>query len=264
MICTNCGAQNSNESRFCAKCGHNMIDNQVSMDQQSTFNQQNNNNEKISIVEYLSIILAIILKPFTTFKEEVDKFNVFKNSITLSLIISVVATVIALIKTVINTVRVTSFWSDKVEWVWDNLSKINFFQVIIQNFSMYFGIIIAIAFVYYIASMVVKKQVKFSRLLGISAVSVVPMFTGFLILSPLLSMINGLLGMAVTIIGAIYTIIMIYEIINSEILLEGNTKFYVNLICLSTLTVTAYYLYMKIVMLTASSSVDNFLKIFGN
>lgn len=296
MICPNCGTQNVDNSKFCIRCGKNMSDvvmnqNNFSMNnsQQQTstvessfsdfnsqptvvqepikqsLNQQVNittnnstNNIKMSFSNYLFIILAVILKPFTAFKEELNKFNEFKNSAFLSLIVSVLATLIALVKTMFNTVRVTSYWTDETKWVWENLKEINYIKVIGINFLIYAGIILALACVYYIGSLIVKKQINFARLLGISSASVVPTLICSLILSPLLAMIYIPLGMCILIIGGVYTIIIIYETINNEIMLEGNVKYYFNLICLSILSIAAYYLYMKVFMSSVSGGLDIF------
>ena len=70
------------------------------------------------------------------------------------------------------------------------------------------------------------------------------------------------LGMAITIVGSIYTLIMIYETMNNEILLEGNAKYYFNLICLSILLLAGYYIYMKI-FTSPLSDVSDILDLLG-
>lgn len=301
MICSKCGTQNVEESKFCIGCGNNlelykqqtqytsmqnqnsayqqpiqqnvnMMNNVEPISQQTQYNdyqQQNistsnsNISVSMSISECFFVVLAVILKPFTTFKEELNKLDDFKNSIILSLFISIIATLITLVKTMFSIVRVTSYWSKEVKWDWENLKEINYVQVIGKNFLIYLGIIVAIACVYYIGSLIVKKQTNFSRLLGISAISVVPMLICSSILSPLLTMVSAQLGMGITIIGGVYTVIILYETINSEILLEGNIKIYFNLVCLSILAIAVYYLYMKVFMGSVSNSVSNILDMFG-
>lgn len=283
MICPNCGTQNIEGSKFCIKCGNDLtvnnenqvqpqqlmnqnVDMQQQMQNQQQFNdfqQQDNSNPKtnteikaqMSNSEYFFLVSAVILKPFTAFKEELNKFNEFKNSAIVALIVSVIATLITLVKTMFNMVRVKSYWSKEVEWVWENLKEINYVQVIGKNFLIYVGMILAIACVYYIGSLIIKKQSNFSRLLGISATSIVPMLLCSMILSPLAAIIYAPLGIAVTVIGGVYSIIIIYETINKEILLEGNAKYYFNLVCLSILILVGYYLYMKF-FIGASASID--------
>lgn len=294
MICQNCGTQNADNSKFCIKCGSainvsnvpnnnqpiNMqqesytnitqqqpVNNNIDINNISQTTSQNinntikNENIKINFMEYFAIILAVLLKPFTALKDKLGKFNGFQSSAILSVIVSVIAMLITLVKTIISTVRVTTggFFSEpKTEWVWENLKEIEFVKVIGMNLLIFLGIIFAIACVYYIAGLVVKKQPNFSRLLGVAAISVVPMLLCALLLSPLLTMIYAPLGMGVTIVGAVYTLIIIYETINNEIPLEGNAKYYFNLICLSILLIAGYYVYMKFFMASVGDLSDIF------
>lgn len=225
-------------------------------------NSYNNTSVKMSISEYFFILLAVILKPFTAFKQELNKFNSFKNSAVMALIVSIIATLASLVKTMINAVRVTGYWTHETKWVWDNLKNINYIKTIGTNLLIYLGIIAAITCVYYIGSLIAKKQVNFSRLLGISAFAVVPMIVCSLIISPLLSSVYAPLGMGVTILGFVYTIIIIYEIINSEIGLDGNAKLYFNLICMSILAISGYYLYIRVLVGSVTSGIENALDMF--
>lgn len=296
MICPKCSTQNIDGSKFCIKCGSNLSDMQsdqtfVAQTQDAIFqstqmsysqsqqpqptqmsctqpqqSQSTNYNvtiTKMSISECFFIILAVILKPFTAFKQELNKFNNLKNSAILSLVVSVIATLITLVEAMIGSVRVTSYWSSETKWVWENLKDINYIEVIGTNFLIYLGIIAAIACVYHIGGLIVKKQTNFSRLLGISAAAIAPMIVCSMVISPLLSMICAPLGMGATIVGGVYTVIIIYEIINNEIKLEGNAKLYFNLICMSILAIAGYYLYMKLLMGSATSGIENILDMFN-
>ena len=147
----------------------------------------------------------------------------------------------------------------------DNLQELDFIQIIGRNFIVYLGIILAIAIVYYMASLVAKKQIVFSRILGIAATAIVPFLLGSLILAPVISLIYAPLSIVVSVIGFIYTVIILYETINSEISLEGNAKIYLNLICLSILVIVAYYLYVKLFMsgISLPGNTNDILDILG-
>lgn len=304
MNCPNCGTSNNVGSKFCIRCGQSLESSQVSTEQPvqtietsfqevpsqpinntsiqnesnfqtfatptQTMNTSINSNvsaAKVSFAGYFFIILAVILKPFTAFKEELNKFNGFKNSAVMSLIVSGVATLINLITTMLKAVMVKSYnWSSgsyKTTWTWENLKELNYLEVIGKNFLIYLGIIVAIAVVYYIASLIVKKQTNFSKLLGISAISVAPMLVCSLVLSPLLALIWAELAMPITLIGAVYTIVLVYEGMNNEVLVEGNAKYYFNLVCLSILGIAAYYLYMKLFMSSISGGLEDIMDLFG-
>ena len=224
-------------------------------------------NIKVSFMGYFFIILAVLLKPFTSLKEELNKFEGFKNSAILSLIISGSATIINLLTTMFNAVRVKSFsWTTgKVEttWVWENLKNLKYVEIIGKNFLIYLGVMVAIAAVYYLASLIVKKQVKFSRLLAISALSTTPLMISMLVLSPILSIIYADLGILIIIIGLVYTLVMLYDGINSELALKGNVRYYLNLICLSLLGIVGYYLMIKLVMNSITGGLGNIMDFFG-
>lgn len=286
MNCLNCGATNNVGSKFCIKCGksledtqtlseqsinntsvHNETESQVNTATPQSVNTNGISTAKVTFIEYFFIILAVILKPFTTFKEELNKFNSFKNSAVMSLIVSGSATLINLIKTMLNSVMVKSYdWSSggfKTALKLENLKEIKYLEVIGKNFLIYLCVIVAIAGIYYIASLILKKQVNFSRLLSVSAIAVVPILICSLVLSPLLSLVWAKLAVPITLIGSIYTLILAYEGMNSEILLEGNAKYYFNLVCLSILGISAYYLFLKLFISSISGGLENILNLFG-
>ena len=162
MNCPNCGTSNNVDSKFCLRCGQNLTSVQTPVEEtlqttettlqgdssqliNDTTTQSDNNSQmsglqpmnsycsnapKASFADYLFIILAVILKPFTAFKEELNKFNDFKNSAIMTLIVSSGATLFKLISTMINSVIVKSYdWSSggyQTTWTWENLKKIEF------------------------------------------------------------------------------------------------------------------------------------------
>ena len=197
------------------------------------------------------ILFEILLKPFTALKEKINKFDSFKNSAILSIMVSLLASLITLIKTIISTVRVTSgglFTETKTEWVWENLKKIEFIKVIGKNWLIFLVIIFAIACLYYIAGAIIKKQLNFSKILGISAISIVPLLFA-LLLSPIFAIM--------------YAPLIIYETINNEILLEGDIKYYFNFICLSILFIAGYYVYMKFFTTSVGNKLNDIFNMFG-
>lgn len=273
MICPNCGQQNMEGSNFCIKCGKS-----ISMTTSASF--QNNgsqnvhlntgvpvqevvpkntkSNSSIPIKSFFHSILNVFVKPFSAIKEEVDKYVVLKNSFLLSLILSLFAVAFSLVQAMIRAVVVTSysiFEGSKTTWVWENLKDVKYLEIVGKNLLLYLGIILGIAAVYYVASMLIKKQVNFSRLLGISALSVVPVYLGILVISPIVSLIYAPLGMVVTIISGVYTFLIFYEAINEEIPLEKEKKFYFHLLCISIAVVIIYFVYMK--FFVASSISEN-------
>lgn len=217
---------------------------------------------KISLSQYFFIILAVMLKPFTALEQELKKFNNFKNSAIMTLLVSGVATVIKLISSIISAVVVRDYdWTSssyKTTLVWDNLKNLDYLQLIGKSFLIYVCVIVLIATVYYISSLVAKRQTVFSRLLSVSALSIVPVVASVLVLSPILSLIWSQLAIIITFVGFIYTIVLLYEGMNNEVLLSGNAKYYFNLVCFSVLGFALYYLSVKLLMGSAASALKFF------
>ena len=288
MNCTNCGTYNNPQSKFCIKCGNalntdnlnqaNELNQNVNPQQsyqqpvQPQMQQPINNvqttqavNVNTSPLNYLMYLIAILIKPFQCFKEEEDKLNNGKTSIILTLIVTVVMTLSNLIQTILSTVRVASYsWTDgyTYSWQWDNLKNIKWLEVIGKNFLIYAGIILAITIVFYLGSLVVKKQLSFIKSLSISATSVIPAVCGAMILSPILGMIWSPLSMVFTIIGLVYSLIILYELMNNELNLEKDKKIYFNLVCFGILIIAGYYAYMKLFMSSVTGGLDNILDLF--
>ena len=222
---------------------------------------------KTTFMTYFLMILTVIIKPFTSFKEELNKFNDFKNSSILALVVAGGATVLNLISSMLNAVIVKSYhWvslETETKFVWENIKELNYLELIGKNFIIYLAIIAAVAGLYYIASLILKKQISFARLLGIASLAVVPMLIATLFLSPVLSLVWAELSMPATIIGAVYTIVLLYEAVNKEIQLEGNAKYYFNLICFSILGIAVYYLYMELFTSSISGDYEDVLDFFG-
>ena len=260
MMCPNCGQQNMEGSNFCIKCGKSisMTTNVFSQGAVSNLNTgvpvqevattNTKLNSSISIKNFFHSIVNVLIKPISKMKEEANQYVILKNSILLSLIISLFAVVFALLQTMIRSVVVTSysiFEGTKTSWVWENLKDVKYFEVIGKNLLLYFGIILGIAVVYYVASMIIKKQVNFSKLLGISSLGVVPAYLGMLVISPIVSLIYAPLGIVVSFISAVYTFLVLYESINEEMPLEKEKKFYFHLLCISIIIVVIYFVYMN-------------------
>lgn len=284
ITCSNCGASNMSNTKFCIKCGNplqtenlntsvesNPINSQFNTEtiQPNVELQVNPNNQQFgaqNIVQptytpgnatqfntgsmnYFKYMLNAILKPFDSFKKEETNLSSFKNSGILVAIIVIALTILNLISTIIKSVRVTSFWTDEVEWVWENLKNIGYFKVIGQNLLVYAGIIFAISGVYFLASLVLKKDSKFVKLLSATTTAFIPLAVAVSVLSPLLSLINTYIGLAITIVGFIYFVVILLELLNDQIVIENkNTRIYFHLVCLSILLIGGGFIAYNLVL----------------
>ena len=246
---------------------NNFSNNKVDFANPNISNYQNTNlttaNDNINMYfsEYFNVIALGVIKPFSLLNTKSKKLSNFKNSIILSIIVCLFFVIVMVIKTIYATVRVTTggFFSEaKTEWVWENINEIEFGKLIFSNFFIIFGIIITIALVYYIVGLILKKQPIFSKLLGYSTISTIPVIICNLILSPLLVKLYEPLGSFITIIGVVYTLIILYEYMNSEIITNNNQKFYFNLVCLSIILIVCYFIYTKFFIAPANDLNDIF------
>lgn len=220
-------------------------------------NKNGNVKQNTNINEDIASVGEFLLKPFTISKQKLNKLNDIKVSGLLAIILSIMATILTLFKTIINTSREVSYWNDEVTWNFDNIADINFIKEIGGNFLIYIGIILAISGIYYIGSLIIKKEIKFPRMLGITSITIIPALACILILAPVLSFIYIPLGIGITIVGILYTILVLNEIISNEISLKGNLKLYFNLIVISILLMIVSYIGIDSLINTISDNINN-------
>lgn len=296
MICPNCGMDNIQGSSFCVKCGNKLntenVNNNFQQQVQDVNNvqannqvgnpfvqntmQQNNYVNNVNVVtntnkamNFFMYILMILIKPFKTFKEEEEKLTDTKNSLILSGIVVGLMLVINLIKSMITTVftKKMDYTTFKLKTVIDfsNLKNLDWLDLLGKHLLIYAGIILAIAVVYYLASLVFKKNGNFIKLLSISATSLIPFTLVGMFASFVLGKIWSPLYMVCVIVSLIYSVLILVSLINKQFEFENDdTKIYFHLICLGVLAVAGYYLYMKYFVLgTISSKVSDVLDLLG-
>lgn len=216
-------------------------------------------------LNYLMYIIAVLIKPFKSFKDEETKLNNTKQSFILALIISGAMTIINLIKTIFSTVRVVSYsWTKgyTYSWEWDNLKNIKWLEVIGKNFLIYAGIILAIALVFYLGSLIVKKELNFVKSLSIASTAIIPVVIGAMIISPLVGKIWNPLSVVFTVVSGTYSLIILYELMNDKLKLDEDIKIYFNVVCLGILAVAGYYVYMKLLMSSVTDGLNGLLDLF--
>ena len=292
MICPKCGTNNNDGSSFCIRCGANLIEN--NMTPQPNNNVQNNeyleqpinqpmNNQTVqpqinslsyqqpinsvnnTQLDYFNYMFNAFLKPIECFKKEENKFNDTKTSIIFSSIIAVIIMIINLIKTMISAILTKSFdyttFKTKTTIDFSKLKDLNYLDLIGKQLLIYAGIILVIALVYYLASLVIKKQTIFTKMLAISATSVMPFVILGMVISPILGKIWTPLSIISLVIGVVYSLLIFITLINKDITFDNeDKKIYFNLVCLSILGSALYYVYIKLLI---SSKVSDLLDFFG-
>jgi len=217
------------------------------------------------ISDYFIYLFLILLKPYTAFKNQEGNFNTPKCPAILASIIAGIMTLVTLIKTMITTVIETHFsfstYDYETEINFSNLADIDYISVIGKNFLVYLGMILAIAGVYFLGSLILKRQQNFARLLSISATSFISYVVLGMIASPILGLVWEPLSIFAMLIGLVYSIALFIVLINEEIKIEDkDIKIYFNVACLGAFGIIGYYVMQEILMSSVISSIGN---IFG-
>ncbi len=274
MNCFKCGTVNVNGAKFCSVCGCS-LDGNVNPGGtfSSNLNYPNGNGMpsnvgqinptlNLGVSNFLKMFGSLFLKPVTTLEKNKELFSVFKNSFLGVLLVSFIATIGTLFTTMMNAVIVKSvsfLGKSSTSFEWGNLSDLNYIQIILKNFFLYFAVIFGIGLIFYLASLVVKKPGNFSKFLGISVISLSPILLSVSFLSPIGTQIFSYLGTLVALAGGVFSLLLLYEGMNQELNLQGNGKFYCNLVCFSMVASSFYYLYISIFLSSVTSNIQNVL-----
>lgn len=216
-------------------------------------------------LNYFLYMANAVLKPVNNFKKEEAKFNNPKTSFILALLVSVLMIIVNTVKTIFTAVRTVSYtyYNSKTVWNWDNIKDIKWLDVIGKNLLIYVGIILAITIVFYFGGLVVKKQLSFVKSLAISATSMIPAVVGMMILAPLCGLVWDKLNMVLTIFGLVYSIVVLYELIDNQLNLKGDQRVYFNLVCFGILAIAGYYVYVQVFVSSITSGMENILDFFN-
>ena len=274
MMCSKCGTSNHEGAKFCVRCGsplqdivfaQNNVEVRENVNMMNTAVTAQNSvsvKEKFNGQEYLAVLAGIFVKPAQVIKSSVPKFDDFKNSAILGVIVVVIATIASLIQsmaTIVVEKRYTLFEGVKTTIEWENLKDLDYFDIIFKNLLLYIGIILAIAAVYYGVSLLFKKKVSFPKFVGIASLAMIPMVAGSLILGPLLGMLYAPLNPILSLIGIVYSLFLLYEMMSQEVSLEGNAKFYFHMLCMTILLIVGYFTYTEFVISSVADDLDSIL-----
>ena len=276
MLCPKCNNDNADGTTFCTRCGANLkvleeanrANNVFSNDTDnkpindfSAFIKDNNGekeNDKNPLkdatdlkipLNYFMYIILVIINPIKSYKEEKDKLLKITNSAILSLILVGLMTLSFVIRMIISTVRTRTYNINKgfiYEWEWDKLQGFNWFKYLGKYFLIYAAIIAAIAGVFYIGSLIIKKDFSFNKSLAITATAVIPVAIVNAIVGPLFGIVWVYLQTFVRIASEMYLIVILYELISQEMELNDKERFYFNFICIALLCFICYVGYIVI------------------
>ena len=277
MICKNCGKENENNSKFCIYCGGNLMDNVQPVEptvQSAPVQEPVNMVPPVAtpapakkgssfVKEYFNKLKNYLLKPLESINEEDDIKTVgIFGGIFVGLMV-----VINLLMTMISSLKQTSydFWTGKTttSFSFENLGDLNYVSLIFKNLLIYAVVILAIAAIFYIGSLIIKKEVKFPKLLNIVFVTVIPYFLGSVVAGSILGIIYSPLATIVTIASSIYSICIFAYLINKTVQLDGMKCVLYNAACYATIVLITYFVIIKFITSTISGITSGIPDIFG-
>lgn len=293
MNCQRCGCNLNLNTNFCTACGEpinnmvNEVNTRPEYNEKNTITNDNINviaqndlNSKIEanmvqniasenkLLNFFKYIIQFLIKPVSTFKNEENKLEDTKNSFIFAGIVSLIMMLIGLFSKIINTIFVKEidFATGKFKTTIDFscLEDLDWINLIFRNLLIYAAIILGITIVYYLATLVVKKSVSFTKTLSIASSSILPYIALGMLISPILGNIWEPLSVITMIGGIIYSVIIFYTLIRKEILFEDlDLEIYFHLACMTILGSAGYYIVVNLLMNAIENDLNSYLNMFN-
>lgn len=284
MKCPKCGKEIKEGSKFCVGCGtaltekkeetakvENTESNQkveaVKEKVSTKMNEVKESAKKAADSDFMKTILAslmflvnILLKPIKTLKEKIKYYSEPKNGFILAGVVAlatmIVRVVVSFVMALIQKQCTTSiFGKGSCLSIGEKLKAIDWMGITLKHLLIILISMFAVAGIYYVASLIAKKTANFMRLLTITAVSFVPACVAMYLLTPIFGWINVHLGVIVTIVGFVYSLVIFFSAIKDEFKFDNADKaVYFNLICVSIILIIVYFIGVNV---TASAINDS-------
>lgn len=263
MICKKCGAENEESAKVCVKCGEEVetVDAQKEVTEEVKTEVKEEpkveakeekkeavkeNVDKVKKVgnELYKIALTIfaymwrvLLKPTETISKEKDKYKDIKASLVLTGTLSVVAGIMKLL------IRLINCTVSSIKYEFNTFKNVKWFEIFIDEFIFILVIIAALAGICYIIGLIMKKSVSFSRLLGIMATVLIPVIAISYVVAPIVTYVYTPIGIFASLLGYIYTYILLLTQLSVELELENDDKkIFLSIICTAILILVIYVL----------------------
>lgn len=233
MFCTKCGTKNNGNASFCVNCGEKF--NVVSPKKKTNENY---------FISYFKNLFSFVTKPvsFLKGKNKLDDTGKAFTYAGISLGMMWIANIIMkLIYAGIYSAKLSSKFF-KVNF----LKYLSFPKIILLDLVIFAAIIFGLAGIITLAGVITKKKVKYTKMLSLVSMAIIPYAIGAIILYTLFSTFSLVLAFIFGVLGLMYTIILIISVINNELDLDGDKKIYVNAIIFCVLAIIAtiaFYLF---------------------
>lgn len=233
MKCEKCGTEVKKGEKFCSKCGEKI---------EITEEVKTKDNFGDIFVNVFKYILKVLMKPIDAIHEYKDSMSNPVFALIIGAFLSLVMVISNIIVKIFDVVIVKQYTFGKgyeTTWEFSRIGNLNFLELIFKNFFIYAFIIIVIAGVFYLSSLVIKKEINFFKSLTISATSMVPFVLCTFILMPILTLIWSHFAV-LSLFGAVYSVSLLLGIYNEELKLQGNIKVYYYSVNVSILVLILY------------------------
>lgn len=204
-----------------------------------------------TIMNCITFILAVALKPVNAFKSKVKDYSDFKSAGILVLFVSLAKMVINLLGAMISTIFVKqrNFFTGETKFTvsFENLGDLNYFDLIVKNVFWSLVIIAAVAGIYYVVAMIMKKNANYFRLAAITAVSFVPVFVAIFV-SIILAYIYAPLSAFLIFASIIYSFLIFINAVDAEVeFKDADYKIYFHAICMTVMFIIAYFIFSNMI-----------------
>ncbi len=220
----------------------------------------NENFEKFTKIPAVSFILSVFKNPVTGVKKGIVGYSDFNNSWLLPVIAAGTYTVFNLIFAIFRTVSrpASLFGTKKAGLDFSLLNKFDWFQNTIGNFLIVLATIAAIAGIYYLAGLIMKKnELNYFRLVTIVSVASFGWILTTTLISPLLLNVSAPIAGAIGYAGMIFSGLVVYEAMNQELELKGDKKILVNIIITAIIALAITLISASLIKSSTNSIVDS-------
>lgn len=257
MICKKCGAKNKKGASFCSKCGNELTvevvkktkkvetvpeeieevkkekEPRVTPLEEKTGVDFENRTDDITITidkqKYISLwnyIVEGVLRPISTNEKTLKEDKTLEESCTRVFKVGLVGMLVNLVMTMVKSIFVKTPTIDGFKTVIDvsGLKDLDYLSLIFKNIILYLIFITLVACIYFLASLVIKKEMKFENLLTISANSFIEIIASIIFLYQLVSLFSVKISLVVLLLGIILYVLVLTKNINKEVKLNDPNK----------------------------------------
>lgn len=260
MLCRSCGTENGEGNTFCVKCGTALAAEQKT---EKVVNQTTTvqNKKGFDFGKMFKILGKGLVKPIETIEENKAEYRIPAKGFTLAGIVTAVSMILYFVSRILQTI-----FMKNMKPSFEYLEGFHYFKTLGVGILLSAGFILVVASVYYLASLVAKKESHYGELIFVGTIAVLPLVLVISVVAPILSYIWLPLKTAITLIGLVYSLLIVVVPVSKVVTFaKEDQKIYFHLICLSIICVTSYFVYENLINVTIIKQItDTMTNIFDS